>query len=590
MYDLTRSWRAALYLTASLMLGVCVGDASAQITSPRGRDAGGSIPLDLLRQQVGTVSAGSTVPQEGPVDPDAYIVGPGDMFSISISTLETFAAVLPVSADGNITLPDAGIVKVAGLSLTEAIDLSMSRLRERFSNVEVAVALSAPRQFYVHVVGAVSAPGRYLVVPVSRVSDALRLAYADTSRAPVGNPDFQPSLRNITVQRREGGQVGADLATYFTTGDTEKNPYLQDGDVISVPAYDAVRQSVSVSGQVPFPGTYDLRPGESLRDLIAVASGVPADELRVSARVSRRVADISADEVVSLADGGGGDFELRARDHVFVLPEESDDGFAHVDGRVRFPGSYPIEHGTTTVGDLVQMAGGLRDDALARGAYLVRPSQAESARIKQLTENRFLGQSGMSQSNALVEYPDLSETLARPSSEALRTMRLSDLDFLNRSYLAQELMLRSRIPLDLESAADVTTLMDGDRLYVPMDDGTVFVFGQVVRPGFVGFRAGGQSGDYVRDAGGLAPEANTVYLMEAGTLRFREGTSHPVRSGDMVFVSRKTDTADSAELQRLVIEEKRFRAETRSRTLSAVLGAISSVATITALIVTLRNN
>jgi protein involved in polysaccharide export with SLBB domain len=459
------------------------------------------------------------------------------------------------------------------------------------------MALSAPRQFYVHVVGAVSTPGRYLVMPVSRVSDALMLAYTDTSRVPVGNPDFQPSLRNINVHRRDGARVSADLMAYMATGDRTLNPYLRDGDVISVPAFDPARQSVSVSGRVPFPGTYDLREGESLRDLVAVASGLPRGELQGSARVSRRASGSQVEESVSFNDGGGADFRLQARDHVYVLPEESDEGFAYVEGRVRFPGSYPIERGVTTVGDLVGLAGGLKNDAMPRAAYLVRAPMREESRMRRLAETRMVGLPQAVPPGTLPGYQDFAEALSAPSPEALRTMRLSDLDFLNRNYLAQELMLANRLPINLESGADATTLEDGDRLHVPRDEGSVFVFGQVVRPGSVPYREGATAADYVRDAGGLGPEANTVYLIEAGTLRFRDGTGTPLQSGDMVFVSRSEDTADSAELRRLaledrryMLEDKRLRAEARSRTLSAVLQGISAVATVAALIVTLRNN
>ncbi|MDX1740331.1 MAG: SLBB domain-containing protein [Rhodothermales bacterium] len=597
MSAFSRFRRIAFLVTLFAGLASTTSPALGQVASQQGRDTEASTPLDLFRQQIRTAAAGSTVPQEGPVDPDLYVVGPGDLFGISISALQTIAAVLPVSADGSLTLPDAGIVEVAGLTLTEAVDRCLAKLRDRFSNVEVSVSLSAPRQFYVHVVGAVSSPGRFLVMPVSRVSDVLMLAFADTSRAPVGNPDFQPSLRNISLHRRDGSQTSADLLAYFATGDKDHNPYLQDGDVVSVPTFDPARHSVSISGRVAFPGKYDHRDGESVRDLVSVASGIPEGQLRGEVRVSRAVSGKSLDEIVSLEDGGGSDFAIAARDHVFVLPEAADEGFAQIEGKVRYPGTYPIQHGVTTVGDLVRMAGDFQEDALRRGAYLVRRSSSPDARLQPSAGNQVAGLPQTTVASNLFEYPGITSRSLEQDPEALRTMRLSGLDFLNRSYLSQELMLRDRLPVDLEAGSESILLYDGDRVHVPRDNKTVFVFGQVVRPGFLPFAPGATTSDYVRDAGGPGLEAQKIYLVEAGTLRFREGPGLQVRSGDMVFVSRSPDTADSAELQRIALEDRRYqlddrrlRAETRYRTLSAFLQGVSAVATVAALIITIRKN
>src|SRR5690606_23018989 len=118
-------------------------------------------------------------------------------------------------------------------------------------------SLAQPRQFYVHVVGAVPIPGRYLALPVARVSDVLQLAFADTTTLPVSNFAYRPSLRNVDLTRRDGESVSVDLARYFSTGETEFNPYVRDGDVVNVGAFRVDERAVFVNGAVPFPGTYD---------------------------------------------------------------------------------------------------------------------------------------------------------------------------------------------------------------------------------------------------------------------------------------------------------------------------------------------
>ncbi len=585
MLAFSRSLRVALCLLALILAASRHGDAIAQVGNSS-RDS--SSPLELLQQRIQRNAGSSTVvPLEGPVDPNEYIVGPGDVFSIIISSIESVAAAIPVTADGHLMLPDAGAVNVAGSTLAGAIETAMTKLQQRYRNVEVSISLASPRQFYVHVVGAVTAPGRYVVMPVSRVSDALTFAYMDTTRVPVGNPDFQPALRNVTVYRRDGSKVPADLMAYLAAGTTDLNPYLRDGDIVSVPAYNPEEESVSISGHVPFSGTYDYRNGESVRDLVTVATGVDKTLLAGEVRVSRWISGESVDEIVSLDAGGGSDYYLRARDHVFVLPEELTEGFAHVEGRVRFPGSYPIVEGKTSVAALIRMAGGYREDALLRGAYLVRDLPTTSPETEITRHVSSLRSPGSALAPVPAEPLWMPYLLTAPSEAALRNVRLSDLDFLNRTYLAQEMQLQNRVSIDLESETDGTFLMNGDRLHIPRDDGTVFVFGQVNMPGFVPYVAGHVTSDYIRTAGGLGGAAEKVFLMEAGTRRFREGDGVSVRSGDMVFVSRTADTADSAELQRILLEDRRFRAETRSRTIGIVLQTISAVGTVVALIVSL---
>ncbi len=588
MSAISRSWRIALVLSVALPLYLPASPLWAQV-SGGAADANDRGPLGLFGQQVRASAGGISVAQEGPVDPDTYVVGPGDVFGVSISGLESVNATIPVGADGALLLPEAGAVRVAGQPLRAVIDEVSRRLQSRFSKVEIAVTLAAPRQFYVHVVGAVTSPGRYLVAPVSRVSDALMLAYRDTARAAVGNPEFRPALRNIAVRRIDGNRVTADVMSYLASGATDLNPYLQDGDVITVPAFDPRQEGVSISGRVAFPGIYDLRPGESVRDLLRVAGGMRDAGLEGEVRVSRATAAGRTDERVSLDGGGGADFLLRARDHVFVLPEELLDGFASVEGRVRFPGSYPVTAGKTTLGDLVQMAGGFRDDALLRGAYLVRDLPTEEPKAQRLARESARQVAGSATGRA----PDAfwsQDLLTSPSAEALRTLRLSGLDYSNRVYLAQEVALTNRVSLDLESEKDATVLMDSDRLIIPRDEGTVFVFGQVSRGGFVPVAGNSTAADFIRAAGGTGPGAGDVFVIEAGSRRFLPASGAPVASGDMVFVSRKREVADFAEMQRLALEEKRSRADARGRIVSGVLQAISAVATTIALIVTLRRN
>jgi polysaccharide biosynthesis/export protein len=219
------------------------------------------------------------------------------------------------------------------------------------------------------------------------------------------------------------------------------------------------------------------------------------------------------------------------------------------------------------------MAGGIREGALESGAYL----------------ERNVGWSA---------NPWLS-----PRRGAFHNTRLADRDFVGREYLASELREGNRVSLALdrfESIEAAIVLQDGDRLVVPRDEGTVYVFGQVNRPGHIAVSEGGTPMTYIERAGGMSSAAADIIVIEAGTGRHipvREAGT--IRTGDMIFVARRSDIADTAEMQllvmeesRMLMEERRMRSEARFRTSQTILqlaGTAAGVVT-TFLILRSRNN
>lgn len=522
------------------------------------------------------------LPMEGAVDPHEYLVGPGDFFTVVIGSVEGSAAPIPVSADGRLLLPEAGSVDVSGLTLAEARDRALTALREAFGRIPVDVTLSQPRQFYVHVSGSVPAPGRLMSLPMGRVSSALEMAFADTSRAAVTNPDYRPSLRNVSVIHRDGREARVDLMRYFSAGQTDENPYLQDGDVIFVPGYNPAFESLQVDGAVPFPGSYDSRPDDNLRAVLQAAGLTRIPSHVRTVRVVRPNAEGGSTVHLIAASGAfgeeGSQFRILARDHVSVSPEEAAGGVASIEGWVFHPGTYSIQQGQTTLGDLVELAGGLRDDALAESSYLERRALPDPT-------------AGLQTEGRMAPPPDFRKLLAADTLAIMQQLRLTDLDFLSRSYFAQELRTQNRVSINLAEVlsdeARQVLLRDGDRLVVPRDEHTVYVAGQVIRPGFV-LHAEGKSLDYyITAAGGRGAFSSDVYLMRSGTGEVVSDPASTVMSGDVVFVDRTEDLAESAEMQRLVIAEQSAEADARIRIAQTIVQSIGTLATLVALVVSL---
>ena len=327
------------------------------------------------------------------------------------------------------------------MSLSKAREAVSTSMVATHGDAEIDVVLFSPRNFWVHVSGAVPTPGRYLTLPVARVSTVLEEAFADTLRAPTANDNLRPSLRNVTVVRKDGSEISVDLLAYFGSGNLASDPYLQDGDVIFVPAYDPAFSSVFIDGVVPFPGPYDYRSGDTIKDLIAVAGGVHSGSAIENVRVLRPLSaggeetyTFSLEDVLLL---DGGNFPLLPRDHVSIARTTAILGSASVDGLVLRPGTYPIVDQETTLRELVELSGGLHSDALIRGAYLERRSMPEISWNSK-------------RESVLTPAAPADRILLADSTEILQRVRLTNLDYMSRAYFAQSTRLQNRVSIDFE--------------------------------------------------------------------------------------------------------------------------------------------
>ncbi|WP_245771992.1 polysaccharide biosynthesis/export family protein [Rhodothermus profundi] len=554
-----------LSITGGLLL-LCASSLYGQELPPAQRQ---TLPLpfqQLLQRQLERSAEGLAL--EGPVRPEAYRVGPGDVLTILIGGAFGQKLRVEVSAEGKLTLAEIGVLPVAGKSLAAVRDTVQRFLRPHFANVPIEVTLSRPRSFYVHITGAVPRPGRVRASATARVSDIIEAAFespseitpppssevAQESPALLSAPflrtyraesssDFMPALRNVLLHRRDSTTLRIDLLRYYTTGTLAHNPYLQDGDVIEVPSFHVQRDAVIVQGPVPYPGAYDVRPDDTVLDLLVVAAGRDGLHHLTEVRLIRKPAaadTATASQLItidSLLQHPTRAPRLRPGDRVMVLEPEMATAAAY--GFVRYPGTYPITHGKTTVRQLIKMAGGLLPEANPRVAYIERTRSFY-----------FKG-----------------------------TAQATDLDFFGRAYLRQSLQT-NRIVVNvadiLEGKAPDLPLYDGDRVVIPRNEQTVFVAGHVAKPGYVPYQPGQPARYYILQAGGLGPQARAVYVFDAGTGQVRRGLEAPVYSGDTIFVDRQP-MADTPEIAQLVLNDQISRRQHRILTVQTILTGISTI-------------
>ena len=492
---------------------------------------------------------------DGPVDPTEYIVGPGDVFTVSLGggslSNPPRQTETTVTAEGLLVVPEAGTFEAAGRRLATVTAEARTALRRRYTNVPTDIALSVPRRFAVYVSGAVPLPGRQSVTALGRVEDAIAettgelnpIELADYDTPPQFEVERRVAFRNVRVIGRDGDERRVDLYRYYATGDLSYNPRLRDGDAVFVPSFDPVRESVTISGDVERPGYYDWRPDDTAAALVSVAGGPGLDAGGATVRRTRTTGTRIESVEVSLAEATT--LDIAPRDQVSVMSATPDAGYASVVGAIAFPGAYPVVSGETTLDALVEAAGGLTRDALVRGAYLERADRPEPQ----------------------AALDPLARPSVRPLSPAVFDStvtslgQLSGLGLAGRRYYAQEYVSTPRLSIDVASALTGRTtvfLRDGDRLVIPRDLGLIRVFGQVSTPGYVPYLEDQTAADYVSRAGGLGPAATDIYTVDARTGRFTSGSDTPVRPGDAVFVDRPP-TSDSPSVENVALQQENVR-------------------------------
>lgn len=208
------------------------------------------------------------IPMDLPVGP-SYVVGPGDSLSIDLWGGVSQRLLRTVDREGRLTLPEAGPVLVSGRTLGDVQEVVQRTLRTQFRDVSADVGLLRLRSVRVYVVGAVNAPGAYDVSSLSTPLNVLFAARGVTS---------QGSLRRLQHYRGKEliQEVDAyDLLLHGIRGDLQR---VENGDSLMVPSMGPM---VRVEGMVRRPAIYELRDEKTLLDVLDLAGGIlPAAALR----------------------------------------------------------------------------------------------------------------------------------------------------------------------------------------------------------------------------------------------------------------------------------------------------------------------
>jgi protein involved in polysaccharide export with SLBB domain len=352
------------------------------------------------------------------------------------------------------------------------------------------------------------------------------------------------SLRNIKLKRSNGDVLTLDLLKFRIDGDFVNDPYLKNDDVLIFAPLDLQRNFFTVSGAVNKPGKFYFVDGDKLPDAIELAQGInKAYENVDSAEINRL--SYNGESLKKIKVRIDSDFPLQRGDRIVVLAKETQrkEFSVYIVGEVNSPGEIPISKDNTTLKEVINAAGGLKSTASLENSKLFTGNI-----VPMLLEQQF----GIK----IKDNPDILE-LKLPDNlvrfENLVMSRMSNMTFEDTAYFFLENRLRilnegsavdfTKIYNDTSQAAEYI-VHNGDVIIIPRKIHKVYVFGQVINPGYVNYKEGEDFKYYIQKAGGYgeyAEDEDKVMVIKNSSKDWISPTERKVNieEGDYIWVPKQ---------------------------------------------------
>ena len=289
---------------------------------------------------------------------DSYILGPGDVVTVSIFGKSQADLQFTIKPDGFIEPANLPKIYLKGISLGQAREVVRRRLQNfyQFEKGQFALTLTTARTLTIQITGAVAQPGTYTLSAYNTAFNALIAA---------GGPTKLGTVRSVQVIN--GGRVKElDVYEYLFNPQKQSDYYLQNNDILYVPF---IGDLVEIKGSVKQVGVFEMKEKETFKDLLDYAGGYLSDALEDEIQLVRKnkegsyVKEYSGDALVKLTFEDG--------DKVIVATETSDKkDYVEVNGWVNYPGIYGIRD-YPTVKEVLQKVG-VREETRMDVAYLTR--------------------------------------------------------------------------------------------------------------------------------------------------------------------------------------------------------------------------
>jgi protein involved in polysaccharide export with SLBB domain len=379
-------------------------------------------------------------------------------------------------------------------------------------------------QNMVEIKGAIFRPGMYQVGGDISTVKTLVEAAAGLTEGAIGQHAVMHRMKpDRTLEVQSLDIVG------ILEGTTPDVP-LRNEDVIYIASREENEElkTVSINGEVHYPGTYRYAANETVEDLIIQAGGTTEAASLVKVDVARRITNPNATEAddqiaqtfsfkltPNFEIQGQPDFTLQPFDEVYVRrsPNYTEQQNVTIEGEVQFEGTYALSNKGQRLSDVIQQAGGLTKRAYPEGTKLLRlmtPEERDMMETVLRTAQRNSGKDSIDVRKLLTNatYPvgiELDKAMANPNSD------------------------------------DDPILRDGDRIVVPRYTNTVSINGEVLYPNTVQFREGENADYYIERAGGTtstAKKSQTIIIYMNGMVA-KADRKHKPKPGCQIVVPTK---------------------------------------------------
>ena len=266
---------------------------------------------------------------EKAIDPEKYIIGPGDILSFNIWGAMEAQIPLPVSPEGKLSVPSVGDIDVDGKSLAAVHDLVLEEASKYYENNSVSLVLISLRFFRVHVTGEVEFPGTFHAQATDRISELIIEDGGTTEWA---------WKRRIELRHANDSTDYCDLSRFEQSGNLEEDLYVGGGDVIYVPPIELQDNLVRVEGDIKSAGLYQILGDEDLLYFLQRIRALKrnTDLSKIAVIRNNNSTEDNTAYMPLTSDIKNSQFILKDGDRV-ILPSD----YVYVKGTVRKPGAYP---------------------------------------------------------------------------------------------------------------------------------------------------------------------------------------------------------------------------------------------------------
>lgn len=354
-------------------------------------------------------------------------------------------------------------------------------------------------------------------------------------------------LRDILLKRADGTQLKIDLLKFRLTGDFKYNPYLMNDDVIIFPSYDEERNFVDISGAVNKPTKFQFVEGDKLSDAILFAGGINSAYDNVTeAEISRITNNGASEEILRVKLNE--DFPLQRGDRITVLFTENNKKAYKVLvlGEVNRPGYVYVTKNKTTIKEVIEKAGGFTVNAdLRRAEILKGTDESQLMKIKWIREK-------YEADSSFTTLPLVLKSVNELVSEELKMMRAANItpeefeysfDYDNSLRFIEKKSIIDFTKIFSDTTKDGNYIVsDGDVIIVPTFQNLVYVFGQVVNPGFVEYESNKDYNYYIEKAGGITERAkeNNVSVIKGVNHTWIPAKGYNnIEPGDFIYVPKE---------------------------------------------------